>query len=124
MKPSLKFLTTLLIIAVTQGAYAQNAEMADTFRSEGKIYVVVAIILIVLAGLVAYLFILDRKMTRLERTTTITLLGTMMKMNVTTKTRTMMKKTTAITSLAICLLLVPVGLPCQWTCHPIVISRI
>ena len=41
--------------------------MADTFRSEGKIYVVVAIILIVLAGLVTYLFILDRKMTRLER---------------------------------------------------------
>lgn len=67
MKPSLKFLTTVLIIAVTQSAYAQNAEMADTFRSEGKIYVVVAIILIVLAGLVAYLFILDRKMTRLER---------------------------------------------------------
>ena len=68
MKASLKFLTTLLTKAVTQSAYAQNAEMADTFRSEGKIYVVVAIILIVLAGLVAYLFILDRKMTRLERT--------------------------------------------------------
>lgn len=68
MKPSLKFLTTALTIAAMQGAYAQDAEMADTFRSEGKIYVVVAIILIVLAGLVTYLFILDRKMTRLERT--------------------------------------------------------
>ena len=67
MKPSLKFLTTALIMAVTQCAYAQDAEMADAFRSEGKIYVVVAIVLIVLAGLVAYLFILDRKMTKLER---------------------------------------------------------
>ena len=67
MKASLKFLTTLLIMAVAQGAYAQDVEMADAFRTEGKIYVVVAIILIVLAGLVAYLFILDRKMTKLER---------------------------------------------------------
>ena len=67
MKPSLKFLTAALTIAAMQSAYAQDAEMADTFRSEGKIYVVVAIILIVLAGLVTYLFILDRKMTRLER---------------------------------------------------------
>jgi len=67
MKPSLKFLTTVLIVALTQSAYAQNAEMADAFRSDGKIYVVVAIILIVLAGLVAYLFILDRKMSKLER---------------------------------------------------------
>lgn len=67
MKPSLKYLTTALIMAVTQWAYAQDAEMADAFRSEGKIYVVVAIVLIVLAGLVAYLFILDRKMTKLER---------------------------------------------------------
>lgn len=40
--------------------------MADVMRSNGKIYVVVAIIVIVLVGLVAYLFTLDRKITRLE----------------------------------------------------------
>jgi hypothetical protein len=48
-------------------ASAQDVEMADTFRSEGKIYVVVAIVLIVLSGLIAFLFLLDRKLTRLEK---------------------------------------------------------
>jgi uncharacterized membrane protein len=52
-------------INITAGA--QNAEMADTFRSEGKIYVVVAIVLVVLAGLIAYLFMIDRKVGRLEK---------------------------------------------------------
>jgi vacuolar-type H+-ATPase subunit I/STV1 len=47
-------------------AWAQDAEMADLMRSDGKIYVVVGIILIVLAGLISYLFILDRKISRLE----------------------------------------------------------
>lgn len=41
--------------------------MADVMRSEGKIYVVVAIILIILAGLIAYLFLLDRKLSRMEK---------------------------------------------------------
>jgi hypothetical protein len=40
--------------------------MADVMRSNGKIYVVVGIILIVLVGLIAYLIMLDRKITKLE----------------------------------------------------------
>jgi len=63
----IKYLVLVLLTAVVQSASAQNAEMADTFRSEGKIYVVVAIILIVLSGLIIYLFLLDRKMNRLEQ---------------------------------------------------------
>jgi hypothetical protein len=47
-------------------ANAQDAEMADVMRSNGKIYVVVGIILIVLTGLITYLFMLDRKITKLE----------------------------------------------------------
>jgi hypothetical protein len=35
-------------------------------RSEGKIYVVVSIILIILVGLIAYLFLMDRKVKKLE----------------------------------------------------------
>lgn len=42
-------------------------EMADTMRSEGKIYVVVAILLIIFAGLIGYLVMLDRKVTRIEK---------------------------------------------------------
>jgi len=41
--------------------------MADTLRSEGKIYVVVVIMLVIFAGIVAYLFSIDRKVTRLEK---------------------------------------------------------
>ena len=41
--------------------------MADTFRSNGKIYVVVAVILTIFAGIVLYLVRLDRKLTHLEK---------------------------------------------------------
>lgn len=61
-----KYLYLLLAMLVSVGAYAQEAEMADVMRSNGKIYVIVGIILIVLAGLIAYLFALDRKITKLE----------------------------------------------------------
>lgn len=61
-----KYLYLLLAMLVNIGAYAQDAEMADVMRSNGKIYVIVGIILIVLAGLIAYLFALDRKITKLE----------------------------------------------------------
>ena len=44
-----------------------NVEMADHLRAEGKIYVVVTIILIVLAGLIFYLFLLDKKVKKLEK---------------------------------------------------------
>lgn len=55
-----------LLMLLSKGATAQDAEMADVMRSNGKIYVVVGIILIVLIGLITYLFLLDRKITRLE----------------------------------------------------------
>lgn len=42
-------------------------EMADTMRSEGKIYVVVAILLTIFIGLIGYLVLLDRKVTRIEK---------------------------------------------------------
>ena len=45
----------------------QDVTMADTFRAEGKIYVVVAIISVILAGLFAYLFSLDRKISKIEK---------------------------------------------------------
>lgn len=66
MKTLIKYLAAVLFVMFLQPVHAQDAEMADSFRAEGKIYVVVAIILIVLIGLVAYLFLLDRKMNKLE----------------------------------------------------------
>lgn len=40
--------------------------MADTFRSEGKIYVLLAVVLIILLGVFVYLFRLDKKIKKLE----------------------------------------------------------
>lgn len=64
----MKYLTGLCLFLLTPlASFAQDVEMADGFRAEGKIYVVVAIVLIVLLGLFAYLFLLDKKITRLEK---------------------------------------------------------
>ncbi len=40
--------------------------MADTMRQEGKIYVVVAVILLLFSGFVIYAIRIDRKVGRLE----------------------------------------------------------
>jgi hypothetical protein len=45
----------------------QEVVMADAMRSNGKIYVVVAVILTLFAGIVIYLIRLDKKISQLER---------------------------------------------------------
>jgi K+-transporting ATPase A subunit len=66
MKKPVNCLLCLALVLIAGNVQAQNVEMADTFRSEGKIYVVVAIVLIILTGLISYLFLLDRKLNKLE----------------------------------------------------------
>jgi uncharacterized integral membrane protein len=62
-----RFLSIILLF-VTSVAFAQEeVEMADQMRSEGKIYVVVAILSLILTGLLLYVFVTDRKITRLEK---------------------------------------------------------
>lgn len=65
MKKAVKILLGLLLI-INPTLFAQDAQMADAMRSEGKIYVVVAIILVIFFGLIAYLIYTDRKISRLE----------------------------------------------------------
>lgn len=55
----------IFFIALSVCASAQ-VEMADTFRGEGKIYIVVAIVLLILLGFFLLLFRLDKKTQRLE----------------------------------------------------------
>lgn len=68
-----KCLSLLVLMLATFASFAQQpsstVEMADTFRSNGKIYVVVAVILTIFAGIVLYLVRLDRKVSRLEQET-------------------------------------------------------
>lgn len=44
-----------------------KVEMADRFRSSGKIYVVVAVLSTVLMGILFYTFNLDKRISKLER---------------------------------------------------------
>ena len=44
----------------------EDVAMADKFRADGKIYVVVFVLLIVFIGIAVYLFMMDRKVSRLE----------------------------------------------------------
>lgn len=61
-------LFSLLFVLASFAANAQSeVEMADQFRADGKIYVVIAVISLILAGLFVYLFRLDRKITDLEK---------------------------------------------------------
>lgn len=64
-----KIALTLFMLLITLNMFAQEngVEMADAMRSDGKIYVVVAIILIILLGLLVYLFSLDRRLKMLEK---------------------------------------------------------
>ncbi len=59
-----KLLFNLMLVAQVTST---EAAMADGFRAEGKIYVLVAIILTILAGLIFYLIRIDRKISRLEK---------------------------------------------------------
>lgn len=60
--------TIVFLLLSSISAFGQDqAAMADNLRAEGKIYVVVIMILIVLAGLIFYLFLMDKKVKRLEK---------------------------------------------------------
>ncbi len=67
VKKSITGLILILNLVVSDLWAQSDSEMADTMRSEGKIYVVVGIVLIVLAGLILYLFLLDRKIGKIEK---------------------------------------------------------
>ena len=53
---------------VTEADYNNNTvEMADVMRSNGKIYVVVAVIGVMFALIVVYMINIDRKVSRMEK---------------------------------------------------------
>jgi hypothetical protein len=72
-----KKLCTLMLLlfcqALTLPLFAQDnaggqpVEMADRFRADGKIYVVIFVLGAILLGLILYVVRLDRKITKLEK---------------------------------------------------------
>ena len=62
-------LLSFLLLLCNYVLFAQS--MADEMRSNGKIYVVVAVLVTIFIGIVLYLVRLDRKLMRLEKETKI-----------------------------------------------------
>jgi K+-transporting ATPase A subunit len=67
MNKLIKLGTVALLNMLSLSVVAQEAEMADTMRTNGKIYVVVAIVLVILVGLIGYLISIDLKVSKLEK---------------------------------------------------------
>ncbi|TKK67185.1 CcmD family protein [Ilyomonas limi] len=55
------------LLSFAQPMNMQQEEPTDFMRSNGKIYVVVAVIVVIVVGLFIYLVNLDRKITKLEK---------------------------------------------------------
>ena len=68
MTPFKKIIFLFLLVLSSSVAFAQEkVEMADTMRSNGRIYVLVAVVVTILIGLLLYVFRIDRKLSRLEK---------------------------------------------------------
>lgn len=70
MNYSLKSILTVFLSFMVVFAFGQNpneVEMADVMRDNGKIYVVVGVLLLILLGMFSYLITLNRKLSKLEK---------------------------------------------------------
>ncbi|MDI9356088.1 MAG: hypothetical protein QM536_03565 [Chitinophagaceae bacterium] len=76
----MKKIITILFICIQHQIYAQETQqitphtsentsipMADAFRKEGKIYIVITIILIILIGIFLYILTIDKKIKYIEQ---------------------------------------------------------
>ena len=65
------FLSCVYCWVAKAQAKDEPVQMADAMRANGKIYVVVAVVVTILVGLFVYLIRLDRKISRLEKGKTV-----------------------------------------------------
>jgi hypothetical protein len=56
-----------LVVRAQDSAAGKPVEMADRLRADGKIYVVIAVLVTIFLGIIAYVIRLDRKIGRLEK---------------------------------------------------------
>ena len=68
MKYSIALITIILLACSLQAIAQDNTpvEMADTLRRDGKIYTVVAGLVVILTGFVVFLIRVDRKLHKME----------------------------------------------------------
>jgi hypothetical protein len=65
-KPILSFVV-LLLAGTSMAQGSDKIEMAEQMMASGKIYVVIAVLLLIFLGIVVYLISLDRKIGKLEK---------------------------------------------------------
>lgn len=61
------FLFAMLMVSTRSFAQNNYPTTSDLMRSNGRIYVVVGVILIILLGLILYVARIDRKISKLEK---------------------------------------------------------
>lgn len=61
------FCSLLLASLFSFGQETDKVDMAEAMRSNGKIYVVVAVVAIIFIGLIIFLITIDRKVKKLEK---------------------------------------------------------
>lgn len=63
-----KIISFLVVFLTSFNLFAQEeVQMADQMRADGKIWVVVGVIVIVFVGIITYLVLLDRKISKIEK---------------------------------------------------------
>ena len=63
-----KLISALFFVLCSLFSFAQEpVEMADGLRADGKIYVVVAVLVTILLGIILFLIIIDRKVSDIEK---------------------------------------------------------
>ena len=70
MRVFLKIFAVISFLFSSMGVNAQEkpaTTMAELMRSDGRIYVVIAVMLTILAGLVLYVARLDRRISKMEK---------------------------------------------------------
>ena len=66
MHKQIKKIAALFIAAILSKT-ASAQDMADALRSDGKIWVVVTVLVIILLGLFIFMFSIDRKVSTIEK---------------------------------------------------------
>jgi len=61
------WISTLTLMLLFLSSFAQSAEMADQMRADGKIYVVVGVLILIFAVLFTYLIFLDMRLRKVEK---------------------------------------------------------
>ncbi|MBZ4192337.1 CcmD family protein [Niabella beijingensis] len=68
MKKPIPFFVVLLLLA-TPGLVMAQSSTDSLMRRDGRIYVVIAVLLVILLGLFLYMFRVERKLKKLEKET-------------------------------------------------------